>query len=246
MPLGGRTEAAGTEAAGTGAGARGACGAGWAADSASGETTTAAASGLSSAAASRATSGTPVSGMMPFVAAGVKACATACSRPRPPRPRPPRRRRPRPRWPSALAGGRLWSGAPANSAGAGCASGSGSDAAGTSVLWRLDSRCGESRWLDSGAGPGACSASKYAGCRGGGAGSLPGSGVFFLRRCSRSFIHLRMFRLVTQLTGREQSAREDAHQRRQRLAPVFLFPLATLPGHRRRLFHSSILECRYA
>ena len=32
-------------------------------------------------------------GLIPFAAAGVKACATACSRPRPPRPRPPRRRR---------------------------------------------------------------------------------------------------------------------------------------------------------
>ena len=35
-------------------------------------------------------------GTDPFAAAGAKACATACSRPRPPRPRPPRRRRPRP------------------------------------------------------------------------------------------------------------------------------------------------------
>ena len=44
---------------------------------------------------STAASTCPTSGMMPFAAAGVNACATACSRPRPPRPRPPRRRRPR-------------------------------------------------------------------------------------------------------------------------------------------------------
>jgi hypothetical protein len=49
------------------------------------------ASGNSSSAGSAGTTGTD-----PFTAAGAKACATACSRPRPPRPRPPRRRRPRP------------------------------------------------------------------------------------------------------------------------------------------------------
>src|SRR5207302_8286727 len=60
--------------------------------------------------------------------------------------------------------------------------------------------------LDSVAVLGPCSASKYAGCNGGGAAWLPCSGDFFLRRCNRSFIHLRMFRLVTQMTQWEQSA----------------------------------------
>jgi hypothetical protein len=38
---------------------------------------------------------------------------------------------------------------------------------------------------------GACAASKYAGCKGGGAGSAEAS-AGFLRRCMRSRIHLRM------------------------------------------------------
>jgi len=105
MPLGGRAGAAGTVA-----GTRGACGAA----SASGSVVSSAAS--SGAASCEAVPDPGKSGTMPFAAAGVKAWATACSRPRPPRPRPPRRRRPRPRCESALAGGwRADSGASAGS-----------------------------------------------------------------------------------------------------------------------------------
>jgi hypothetical protein len=39
---------------------------------------------------------------------------------------------------------------------------------------------------------GGCSASKYAGCNGGGAGWSEGSAGAFLRRCKRSRIHLRI------------------------------------------------------
>ena len=127
MPFGGRVAAAGTAV-----GTRGACG-----------TASAAGSAVSSAPSSGAVSSDPgSSGTMPFAAAGVKACATACSRPRPPRPRPPRRRRPRPRWPSPpAAGGRDCPTALTDSSRAGWASNSGSEAAGTSTsLWR-DSRC---------------------------------------------------------------------------------------------------------
>ena len=59
----------------------------------------------------------------------------------------------------------------------------------------------------SGAGTDDVSASKYAGCNGGGAAALAGSGSFFLRRCKRSRIHLRMFRLVTQIAGAGQSGK---------------------------------------
>ena len=78
-PFGGRCGAAGT------AGTLGA----------TGEVTV----GSSASPASESSSSAPstgTTGMDPFAAAGAKACATACSRPRPPRPRPPRRRRPRP------------------------------------------------------------------------------------------------------------------------------------------------------
>ena len=45
---------------------------------------------------------------------------------------------------------------------------------------------------------------------------FPAPESFFLRRCNRSFIHLRMFRLVTQMTGLGQSAEQRiAYQRRQ-------------------------------
>jgi len=133
-------------------------------------------------------------GMDPFTAAGVKACATACSRPRPPRPRPPRRRRPRLACPNPPeAGGRAvrWSSG-AESSGAessaferargGRDSGCTGGGAGLS-----DSMCSAScSW------PEDCSASKYAGCNGGGAGWSEGSAGGFLRRCKRSRIHLRM------------------------------------------------------
>src|ERR1700722_5628761 len=157
-------------------------------------------------------------GAIPFAAPGLKAWATACSRPRPPRPRPPRRLRPRPRWPSSPAtrlatgslppDGRGCGVAFADSSGAEGAANSASEAVGSSGSLCVDSRCLDSRWPDSGAGAESWSASKYAGCSGGGAGWLPGSGAFFLRRCKRSRIHLRMFRLVTQITGPEQSAVE--------------------------------------
>ncbi len=124
IPFGGRADAAGTAA-----GTRGACGAA----SASG-------SAPSSAPSSGAISSVPGnSGTIPFAAAGVNACATACSRPRPPRPRPPRRRRPRPRWPSPLAGGRDRPALLAASSRAGCASNSDSEAAGASGSCELGS-----------------------------------------------------------------------------------------------------------
>ncbi len=80
-PFGGRWAAAG------GAGTRGAAASG----EVTGGSSASPASENSSSAGSVGTTGTD-----PFTAAGAKACATACSRPRPPRPRPPRRRRPRP------------------------------------------------------------------------------------------------------------------------------------------------------
>jgi hypothetical protein len=206
MPLGGRGAAAGTTA-----GIDGVC----AAISVSGVVD------ARSPSSEASSIGEP--GAIPFAAAGLKAWATACSRPRPPRPRPPRRLRPRPRWPSSPAtrlaawsltigslapDGRGCRVAFADSSRADGASNSASEAAGPSGSLRLDSRGLDSRWPDSGAGAESWSASKYAGCSGGGAGWLPGSGAFFLRRCKRSRIHLRMFRLVTQITGPEQSAVE--------------------------------------
>ncbi len=127
MPFGGRADAAGTAAGTRGAGGRA---------SASGSP----ASSAPSSGASGAISSVPgKSGTIPFAAAGVNACATACSRPRPPRPRPPRRRRPRPRWPSPLAGGRGRPAALTASSRAGCASNSDSEATGASGSCELDS-----------------------------------------------------------------------------------------------------------
>ena len=57
-------------------------------------------------------------------------------------------------------------------------------------------------------------ASKYAGCNGGGAGCSPAPAVFFLRRCKRSRIHLRMFRLVTQIGGTGAIGIRTIHDRR--------------------------------
>jgi len=138
---------------------------------------------------SPASTGTP--GMDPFTAAGAKAWATACSRPRPPRPRPPRRRRPRPGWLRPLEG---------------CCGLRGCASNGRSSDWILEfagvTESGRGASSDdsgslsfaSGAGPGSCSASKYAGWRGGGAGWSEASSGFFLRRCKRSRIHFRMHR----------------------------------------------------
>jgi len=70
-----------------------------------------------------------------------------------------------------------------------------------------DAAGGPGSRVASGAGADDASASKYAGCNGGGAAVPAGSGSFFLRRCKRSRIHLRMFRLVTQIAGPEQSGR---------------------------------------
>jgi len=163
MPLGGRGPAVETTA-----GTEGACGAAWVSGAGDARSPSSAASSIGE------------TGAVPFAAAGLKAWATACSRPRPPRPRPPRRLRPRPRWPSSpatrLAGWSLTIGslAPdgrgcrvafADSSGADGASNSASEAAGP---W--GSLCVDSRWSDSGAGAESWSASKYAGCSGGGAG----------------------------------------------------------------------------
>jgi len=181
MPFGGRCVVA--AAAGT-LGTAAACG------TAAGSASVSPASVNSSSVA-----GTP--GIDPFTAAGANACATACSRPRPPRPRPPRRRRPRPvelvRIGAAeLSGCRAsagWSGGACSDGIRSCATerglrpgrssatGGGGTAASDSVLFASESALG------------GCSASKYAGCNGGGAGWSAG---VFLRRCKRSRIHLRM------------------------------------------------------
>jgi hypothetical protein len=198
MPLGGRVAAVGTMA-----GTEGTC---------------AVSGGADAGSPSSEASSIGKTGAIPLAAAGLKAWATACSRPRPPRPRPPRRLRPRPRWPSSPATRRATGSLPpdgrgcgvvfADSSGADGASNSAPKATGSSGSLCLDSRGLDSRWPDSGARAESWSASKYAGCSGGGAGWLPGSGAFFLRRCKRSRIHLRMFRLVTQIAGPEQSAVE--------------------------------------
>jgi hypothetical protein len=144
-------------------------------------------------------------GMDPLTAAGVKACATACSRPRPPRPRPPRRRRPRP----VELLGALSEVAGRASDGRSCDGGSWDCGSSEGCSWELE-RGARRTGRDSGGsgvgseisdsisplsetGSGGCSASKYAGCKGGGAGWSEGSAGFFLRRCKRSRIHLRMY-----------------------------------------------------
>jgi hypothetical protein len=193
IPLGGRGAAAETAA-----GTAGACG-----------TATGASVCAAEASASIGSAGSAeTSGATLFTAAGVNAWATACSRPRAPRPRPPRRRRPRARRASAAvpdcASGAALS-ADDDSAAAGALSTSGSDLSGA-----FDRRGA------SPAGAGDSSGSKYAGCNGGGAGWSAGSGAFFFfRPCKRSRIHLRMFRLVTQIAGRGQSDQPVTNHRGQ-------------------------------
>ncbi len=184
MPFGGRCGAA--RAAGTAATAGG---------GAMGCVSASPASANSSSTGSAGTDSPGTTGMDPFTAAGAKAWATACSRPRPPRPRPPRRRRPRPVDPEAVTDGGVVAGcAPEGFSWDGCpwevervlrtgrGSGTGGDGAEAS----------DSLFVASGAGLGCSSALKYAGCKGGGAAWSEGSAGVFLRRCKRSRIHLRM------------------------------------------------------
>ena len=85
-----------------------------------GVATDAAGASASPASGPSSSESTGVAGTAPLTAVGAKACATACSRPRPPRPLPPRRRRLRAACPPRPATG----GEPADCSPDNCSSGS--------------------------------------------------------------------------------------------------------------------------